>query len=238
MDDVAEPLGGDPEDHRSVRGGWLRATVLGANDGLLSTGALLLGVVAAGGDRAVVLTSGIAGLAAGAGSMALGEYVSVSSQRDAERADRVVEQQHLEEDPEGELAELTEIYEDRGLPHELAGEVAEVLMAEDPLGAHLRDELGLTDIHRARPIQAAVLSFLAFSLGAAIPIAVAALVDESYRGAAIVVSTLLSLAVLGAIAASLGGASKLRGSLRVLLGGALGLAVTYAVGSLLDATIT
>jgi len=221
-----------------MRGGWLRATVLGANDGLLSTGALLLGVVAAGADRDVVMTSGIAGLVAGAGSMALGEYVSVSSQRDAERADRVMEQQHLEADPVGELEELREIYEDRGLPHELAEEVAEVLMAEDPLGAHLRDELGLTHLNRARPMQAALSSFVAFGLGAAIPIAVAGTAGPSIRGVAIVVATLVSLAMLGGLAAWLGGASVVRGATRVLLGGALGLAVTFAVGSMLDVAVS
>ena len=164
-----------------MRSSWLRAVVLGANDGLLSTGALLLGVVAAGADRSVVMTSGIAGLVAGAGSMALGEYVSVSSQRDAERADRVMEQQHLDQDPDGELAELREIYENRGLPRDLAAQVAEALMAEDPLEAHLRDELGLTHTNRARPMQAALSSFVAFSLGAAVPIAAAALTGDSAR---------------------------------------------------------
>ena len=237
MDVIDGPLGGHPEEHHSTRTSWLRATVMGANDGILSTGALLLGVVAAGGDRTAVLTSGVAGLAAGAGSMALGEYVSVSSQRDAERADRLVESQHLEADPEGELAELRAIYEDRGLPRELAAEVAEVLMSEDPLGAHLRDELGLTEVHRARPLQAALSSFFAFALGAAIPVLVAAVVGSAIRGVAIVVGTLVSLALLGALAAWLGGASVARGSTRVLLGGALGLAVTYAVGSLLDVAI-
>ncbi len=231
-------MGGDPEDHRSARSGWLRATVLGANDGILSTGALLVGVVAAGADRSAVLTAGIAGVAAGAGSMGLGEYVSVSSQRDAERAERDVEARHLEADPEGELAELQAIYEERGLPEDLAEEVAETLMAEDPLGAHLRDELGLTEVHRARPMQAAVSSFAAFAVGAAVPVLVAALVGPDLRAAAIVVATLLSLALLGALAAWLGGAPMLRGAVRVLLGGALGLAITYAVGSLLDVAVS
>lgn len=230
-------LAGHPEDHRSTRSGWLRATVLGANDGLLSTGALLLGVVAAGGDSTMVLTSGIAGLAAGAGSMALGEYVSVSSQRDAERADALVEAQHLAEFPEGELAELRDIYVERGLRPELAEEVAEQLMAKDPLEAHLRDELGITDERRARPVQAALSSFVAFSVGAAVPIGVAAVSSDSTRGVALVVATLCSLASLGALAAWLGGASVLRGAARVMIGGALGLAVTYAVGSLLDVAI-
>ena len=238
MDVVDTPLGGHPEEHRSTRTSWLRATVMGANDGILSTGALLLGVVAAGGDRTAVLTSGVAGLAAGAGSMALGEYVSVSSQRDAERAERVVEAQHLKADPEGELAELRGIYEQRGLPRELAAEVAEVLMAQDPLGAHLRDELGLTEVRRARPLQAAVSSFFAFALGAMIPVLVAAAAGSEIRGVAIVVGTLVSLALLGALAAWLGGASVARGAARVLLGGALGLAVTYAVGSVLDVAIS
>mgnify|MGYP001627631718 CR=1 FL=1 len=221
-----------------MRSSWLRAVVLGANDGLLSTGALLLGVVAAGADRSVVLTSGMAGLVAGAGSMALGEYVSVSSQRDAERADRVMEQQHLEQDPAGELAELREIYEDRGLPHDLAEEVAEALMAEDPLEAHLRDELGLTHTNRARPMQAALSSFVAFALGATVPITTAAVAGDAGRGIAVVVATLLSLGVLGGLAAWLGGASVVRGSARVLLGGALGLAVTFAVGSLFDVAVS
>ena len=207
--------------------------MLGANDGILSTGALLLGVASANGTRTAVMTAGVAGLVAGAGSMAMGEYVSVSSQKDSERADRAVEALELEADPDGELVELKNIYESRGLTSDLAGAVAEQLMAKDPLEAHRRDELGQHDTTRARPMEAAISSFFAFALGAVIPLAVAALAGDGVRGLAIAVATLVGLSALGALAAQLGGANLPRGSLRVGIGGAMALALTFGVGSLL-----
>jgi VIT1/CCC1 family predicted Fe2+/Mn2+ transporter len=225
------------EVHRSDRSGWLRATVLGANDGILSTGALLLGVVSAGGDRAAVLTAGIAGVAAGAGSMAMGEYVSVSTQRDTEQADRAMEERELAKDPDGELAELQGIYEARGLSPELAAEVAVELTRKDPLEAHLRDELGLTHALRARPLQAGVSSFFSFALGALIPMIAAAVFGAGVRGVAITVATLVGLLLLGGLGAQLGGASMARGSLRVGVGGALALALTYGIGALIGTAV-
>ena len=225
------------EVHRSDRSGWLRATVLGANDGILSTGALLLGVISAGGTRSAVLTAGIAGVAAGAGSMAMGEYVSVSTQRDTEQADRAMEARELEHDPAGELAELQGIYEGRGLSTELAAKVAVELSSKDPLEAHLRDELGLTHALRARPLQAGVSSFFSFALGALIPMLAAALAGGSIRGVAVTVATLVGLLLLGGLGAQLGGASVTRGSLRVGVGGALALALTYGIGALVGTAV-
>lgn len=225
------------EVHHSGRSNWLRATVLGANDGLLSTGALLLGVVSAGAGRAAVLTAGIAGVAAGAASMAMGEYVSVSTQRDTERADRATETQELAADPEGETAELTSIYVARGLTPDLAGQVARQLMATDALGAHLRDELGMSDSTRARPMQAAVSSFLSFAVGALVPMAAAALGSSSTRGIGVTVATLLGLLALGALGARLGGAPMTRASLRVGVGGALALGLTFGVGALVGTAV-
>jgi VIT1/CCC1 family predicted Fe2+/Mn2+ transporter len=225
------------EVHRSDRSGWLRATVLGANHRILSTGALLLGVISAGGTRAAVLTAGIAGVAAGAGSMAMGEYVSVSTQRDTEQADRAMEARELEHDPAGELAELQGIYEGRGLSTELAAKVAVELSSKDPLEAHLRDELGLTHALRARPLQAGVSSFFSFALGALIPMLAAALAGGSIRGVAVTVATLVGLLLLGGLGAQLGGASVTRGSLRVGVGGALALALTYGIGALVGTAV-
>jgi len=215
----------------------LRATVLGANDGILSTGALLLGVVSADASRSAVLTAGIAGMVAGAGSMAMGEYVSVSSQKDSEHADRAAEAAELEADPEGEQAELKGIYVARGLTPALAAEVAEQLMADDPLEAHLRDELGQNETTLARPMEAAVSSFFSFALGALIPLVVAALAGSSARGLAIATATLLGLLALGALAARLGGANLARGSLRVGIGGAIALGLTFGIGSVLGTAI-
>lgn len=205
--------------------------MLGANDGILSTGALLLGVASANASRSAVLTAGVAGLVAGAASMAMGEYVSVSSQKDAERAERSVEASELEHDPDGELAELQGIYESRGLTPELAGQVAAQLMAKDPLGAHLRDELGQNEATMARPMEAALSSFFSFAVGAVIPLGVAAVAGDGIRGLAIAVSTLVGLLALGALAAQLGGARLARGALRVGIGGAIALALTFAVGT-------
>ncbi len=225
------------EVHRSDRAGWLRATVMGANDGILSTGALLLGVVGAGEARAMVLTAGLAGLVAGAGSMGIGEYVSVSSQRDAEEADRAIEERELRADPRGEHAELQGIYERRGLGPDLAAQVAEELMRRDALGAHLRDELGLTDELRARPLQAAWSSFLSFTVGALLPIAAVAVSADSARAIVLVVTTLVALIALGALGAWMGGASMTRGATRVGVGGAVALALTYGVGLLIGTAV-
>lgn len=226
------------ETHRVGRSGLLRATVLGANDGLLSTGALLLGVIAADEARAIVITAGIAGMAAGAASMAIGEYVSVSSQRDAEHVDRATEAWELLTDPVGEHAELKGIYQERGLEAELADRVASALMEHDPLGAHMRDELGFSEAMRARPVQAAITSFVSFVIGALVPIAAVAVAGASARGAFVVTATLLGLFLLGAAGAALGGARPLRASLRVALGGAAALALTYGVGSLVGTAIS
>lgn len=219
-----------PEDHRIGRSGWLRAMVLGANDGLLSTGALLLGVDGAGASSEALLTAGIAALVAGATSMALGEYVSVSSQRDVEQADRDLEAIEIERNPEAETRELRAIYRERGLSPELASQVADELMAHDPLGAHLRDELGLTHEQRARPLQAASSSGVSFAVGAMVPLLVAVLLDGDV--AAIASATVIGMVALGCVSAALGGASIWRGALRVGVGGAVALALTYLIGSL------
>jgi len=225
------------EIHRIERSGRLRATVLGANDGILSTGALLLGVVGTGQPRDAVVAAGVAGAIAGAASMAIGEYVSVSSQRDVELAERATEAHELRSDPVGEHAELRRIYERRGLDHSLADEVATQLMAHDPLGAHLRDELGLTEELRARPFEAAASSFVSFVLGALVPLVAALVTGESVRGGAVTVATLVSLLALGALGATLGGANRIRGAVRVGLGGGAALVVTYGAGMLLGTTV-
>lgn len=211
--------------------------MLGANDGILSTGALLLGVISAGGSRTAVLTAGIAGVAAGAGSMAMGEYVSVSTQRDTEQADRAMEARELAHDPEGELAELQGIYEGRGLSTELAKQVAVELTRHDPLTAHLRDELGLTDSLRARPLQAALSSFFSFAIGALIPMLAAAALGTTVRGIGVTVATLIGLLALGGLGAQLGGASLTRGALRVGVGGGLALGLTYGIGLLIGTAV-
>lgn len=223
--------------HRTERTGWLRAMVLGANDGILSTGALVLGVIGAGQGRTAVLTAGAASVVAGAASMSIGEYVSVSSQRDAEDAEREVEAFELEIDPAGEHAELQGIYEQRGLSPELADEVATALMAHDPLTAHLRDELGLTEELRARPLSAAGSSFFSFLVGALVPLVAAAVFSDGARGAAVTVATLVGLVALGAIGARIGGANMARGSMRVGLGGVVALVLTYLVGKLAGTTL-
>ncbi len=220
------------EHHRAGRSGWLRAAVLGADDGLVSTAALLVGVAAAGASRGALLTAGIAALSAGAMSMAIGEYVSVSAQSDTESADRRQEESELAADPEGELRELAAIYESRGLPPELALEVATVLQTKDPLAAHLRDELGQTEAGAARPLQAAGASAASFAVGAVIPLLTAALAPAGLRTAGIAAVTLVALCVLGAVGAALGNAPRIHGTLRVGIGGALALAVTYGIGAL------
>lgn len=219
------------ETHLGHRSNWLRAAVLGANDGILSTASLVLGVAGAGAGRAAIVTAGAAGLVAGALSMAAGEYVSVSSQRDTEEADLALERRELERDPESELRELAGIYERRGLPAPLAFEVAQTLSVGDALAAHARDELGLGEGGRARPLQAAWSSALAFAAGAALPLVAAIAAPSAARTAAVVVVTLVALAVLGATGAQLGGAPPHTAALRVLAWGAAAMAVTYGIGA-------
>lgn len=218
------------DSHLSHRSNWLRAAVLGANDGILSTSSLVLGVAGSGAAGSAIVTAGAAGLVAGALSMAAGEYVSVSSQRDTEEADLRLEQRELLSDPEGELRELTAIYEGRGLSAALAGQVAASLTAQDALEAHVRDELGLGDERRARPLQAAWSSAVAFSLGAALPLSAAVLAAGAARVVAIVVVTLVALAALGSIGARLGGAPKLPAMARVLSWGGAAMAASYVIG--------
>ena len=225
------------EDHRSERAGWLRAAVLGANDGIVSVAGLVVGVAATGASHATVLASGIAGVVAGAMSMAAGEYVSVQSQADTERADLAKETRELADDPDSELTELTNIYARRGLATALAREVAVQLTAHDALGSHARDELGLSEITRARPLQAALTSAAAFASGALPPVAASWLVPVSGISVAVAGGSLALLAVLGALAARLGGASLLRGALRVAFWGAIAMGTTALVGRLLGTAL-
>ncbi len=220
------------ERHRTDRVGWLRAAVLGANDGIVSTASLVVGVAASGAARGEVLVAGAAGLVAGALSMAAGEYVSVSSQADTEGADLARERMELAADGPAEEDELTAIYVARGLDAELARQVAHQLMAHDALGAHARDELGITEELAARPLQAAMASAATFAVGAALPIAVVLLMPAAAVVAVVSGSSLVLLAALGAIAAGVGGASPLVGATRVAFWGALAMAATAAVGAL------
>jgi len=221
--------------HRSERIGWLRAAVLGANDGLISTSSLVVGVAAAETGRPAILVAAVAGLAAGALSMAAGEYVSVSSQADTERADLERERGELAASPELERAELAGIYTERGLTPALAVQVADQLMAHDALGAHARDELGIQEMTRARPVQAALASAASFAAGATPPVLLAVLLPSGLLTVGVVGLTLLLLFVLGSVAARLGGASLLRGALRVAFWGGLAMACTAAVGRLFGA---
>ena len=223
--------------HRTERVGWLRAAVLGANDGIVSTASLVVGVAAAGAERSAVLVAGVAGLVAGAMSMAAGEYVSVSSQSDTERADLVRERTELKEQPELELSELQHIWMGRGLEPALALQVANQLTAHDALGAHARDELGISDVHAARPVQAALASAAAFAVGAAAPLVVAMLAPVSGILVAVSLATLLCLALLGAVAARTGGAPVVRGTLRVVFWGVLAMLLTALVGRLFGTTV-
>ena len=220
------------EPHRSGRSNWLRAAVLGANDGLISTSSLLVGVAAAQAGRASLLITGFAGLLSGAVSMAAGEYVSVSSQADVEEADLEQEREALSTQPEAELAELAAIYVRRGLSRPLAAQVAKELTGHDALAAHARDEIGLSPMTRARPIQAALASAAAFSLGAAAPVLFVLLMPLATLVPAITASTIVLLALLGAVAARLGGAPALKGSVRVAFWGAAAMALTWLVGRL------
>jgi VIT1/CCC1 family predicted Fe2+/Mn2+ transporter len=225
------------ERHAAHRVGVLRASVLGANDGLISTACLILAVAASSASRDAILTAGIAGLVAGAVSMALGEYVSVSSQSDAEQADIAKETWELETMPEHELDELTEIFAAKGLPQALAREVAEELTQHDALAIHLAEELGITEITKARPLQAAVSSALAFSLGAGIPLLSAALTSDDSRITVTLLIVTASLAGLGWASAKYGRAEKTRPVIRVVVGGVIAMGITIGIGQLLGATI-
>ena len=220
------------EKHRSHRVGWLRAAVLGANDGIVSTASLIIGVAAASTTQENILLAGVAGLVAGAMSMAAGEYVSVSSQSDTEAADLALEKLSLEQNFEFETAELAQIYEGRGLEPGLAGQVAEQLMAHDALGAHARDEIGILDSGVAQPVQAAFSSAGTFIVGAALPLMVAWAIPGPRQIAAVATASLAFLAVLGALAARAGGASITIGAFRVTFWGALAMALTAVVGRL------
>jgi VIT1/CCC1 family predicted Fe2+/Mn2+ transporter len=220
------------ERHRTEHLGWLRAAVLGANDGIISTASLVLGVAAAHGTRANVLVAGVAGLVAGAMSMASGEYVSVHSQADTEHADLEIERAELTADDKGEHKELAAIYVGRGLNPTLAKQVADQLMAHDALGAHARDELGISETFRARPIQAALASASSFAIGAAMPLLVTALAPEMRLIISVSGTSLLFLALLGALAARAGGAAMMPGATRVTFWGALAMGITAGVGAL------
>jgi VIT1/CCC1 family predicted Fe2+/Mn2+ transporter len=220
------------ERHRLERVGWLRAAVLGANDGIVSTASLLVGVAAADASHSSVLTAGIAGAVAGAMSMAAGEYVSVRSQADSEQADLARERHELETDDAGEHRELMGIYMARGLNQELAKQVADAFMAHDALGAHARDELGITDLSKARPLQAAAASAASFACGAVLPLIVAALVPVQSTLVAIPATALVFLAALGAVAARAGGAAVGVAAARVTFWGALAMAATAGIGQL------
>src|SRR5258706_4704705 len=220
------------ERHRTERIGWLRASVLGANDGIVSTASLLLGVAAAQANHSNVLVAGVAGLVAGAMSMAAGEYVSVHSQADTEQADLALERTELKLDSPGEHKELTAIYVARGLNPELAAQVADQLMAHDAIGAHARDELGIVDTLSARPLQAAFASAGSFAVGAAMPILTTELVSEAHLIPVVSGTSLVFLALLGGLAARVGGAPVTVGAMRVTLWGALAMGVTAGVGAL------
>ena len=225
------------ERHRSERIGWLRAAVLGANDGIVSTASLIVGVAAAATSRANILLAGVAGLVAGAMSMAAGEYVSVSSQADTENADLARERAELATDPAFELDELQGIYVQRGLDAALARQVAEQLTAHDALGAHARDELGISAVHAARPVQAALASAATFAVGAGLPLSVAAIAPVSRLILLVAVTSLVFLAFLGGVAARAGGASMTRGAVRVTFWGAFALALTALIGRVFGAAV-
>jgi VIT1/CCC1 family predicted Fe2+/Mn2+ transporter len=221
-----------PAVHLSHRSNWLRAAVLGANDGIVSTASLVLGVTASGAGASAIVTAGVAGMVAGALSMAAGEYVSVSSQRDAEQADIRLEELELLSDPTGELRELAAIYEQRGLAPELAGKVAAALSSRGALQAHARDELGLDETRLARPLQAAWTSALAFSAGAALPLLAVAVAPAAARAVVVVIVTLIALALLGDLGAKLGGAPRRRATVRIVTWGAVAMGITAAIGAL------
>ena len=224
-------------EHKSERISWIRAVVLGANDGIVSTASLIIAVAAsqAAGDN--LFTVGMAGLVAGAMSMAAGEYVSVSSQTDIEKAELALEKSHIQQNWALEVEELANIYHERGVEPQLAKQVAEQLMEKDAIGSHARDELGITHLSQGNPLQAAIYSALSFSAGAALPVMMILLVSQTALMPAVICISLLSLAVLGSISAHAGGASKTKGAIRVLLWGSLAMAVSMGVGSLFDVSI-
>lgn len=219
-----------PESHYSHRNNWLRATVLGANDGLISTASLLMGMAAANPSPQTLVLTGVAALVAGAISMAAGEYISVSSQADTEKADLAKEALELQRNADKELHELAKIYQNRGLEPALAHQVAVALTHHDALDAHARDEIGITETGSANPLQAALASGMAFSIGALLPVMVTVLVSQYWRLPALAGSTLLGLAALGYLSAALGGAPKSIAMLRVLLWGVVALGITYGIG--------
>jgi VIT1/CCC1 family predicted Fe2+/Mn2+ transporter len=225
------------ETHRSGRAGWLRAAVLGSDDAIVSTASLMIGVAAASASRGAVLVAGVAGLVAGAMSMAVGEYVSVSSQRDAEQADIALEKQELKTEPQAELQELAMIYVKRGLEKDLAMKVAEQLSARDRLGAHMHDELGIDQTSLARPLQAAWISAASFASFAVVPIMALLVAPVALRIPMIAAFSLASLAALGAFGGHLGGAPLGRAALRVTLGGALAMTVTALIGKILGVSV-
>lgn len=238
MDQRAKPSAQrHTETHRSGRAVWLRAAVLGSDDAIVSTASLMIGVAASSASKGAILVAGVAGLVAGAMSMAVGEYVSVSSQRDAEKADMEREKRELASQPNAELAELIAIYVGRGLDKELAQKVAAQLSAHDRLGAHLRDELGIDAAALARPLQAAWISALSFACFALVPILGLLIAPSGWRIPVIAVLSLMSLATLGAFGGYLGGAPVGRAGLRVTLGGAVAMAVTAAIGRLLGVSV-
>ncbi len=226
-----------PENHLTHRVGWLRAAVLGANDGIVSTASLVIGVSAAAAGRSAVLVAGMAGLVAGAMSMAAGEYVSVSSQADTEHADLDKERKELVDDPGGELEELAGIYVERGLEPDLAARVAEQLMDHDALAAHARDELGISETMTARPVQAALTSAATFAVGAALPLLAAAIATDAGRVWIVAAASLVALAMLGVAGARAGGAPVGRATTRVMFWGALAMAVTALIGKLFGAVV-
>jgi vacuolar iron transporter family protein len=234
---VHPKVGAHAEKHRHDRTAWLRAAVLGANDGIVSTSSLLIGVAASHASRNTLLVTGIAALSAGALAMAAGEYVSVSSQADLERADIARETRELIDDPEHEEAELAAIYRTRGLSRDLARQVAAAMHAHDALGAHVRDELGFSDGSHARPIQAAAVSAAGFTSGGIFPVLIAAIASVSTRIAAIATTALLLLALSGALAGRAGGSSSRRSAARVLLGGGAAMAVTAIIGRIVGAAV-
>ncbi|MGE0307469.1 MAG: VIT1/CCC1 transporter family protein [Acidimicrobiia bacterium] len=235
MDD--HPAQGHVEHHRSHRAGWLRAAVLGANDGLLSTAGLLVGVASGNASNSVIVLTGLASLAAGGLSMAIGEYGSVSSQLDAELADLAIEQRALDDEPDVEVAELATIYRARGLSADLAMQVAEALHEADALGAHARDELGLDPEALAKPLEAAVVSAGSFSIGAAIPIATMGLLGDSLQTPVTVTITMIGMFVLGAVGAKLGGARPWRAGVRIFVLGGLAMAATSIIGKLVGVDV-
>lgn len=234
---MATIAGKPAETHAVERIGWLRAAVLGANDGIVSTASLIVGVAASAADKAPILVAGTAGLVAGALSMAAGEYVSVSSQADTEAADLAREKSELATMPELELQELAGIYRQRGLDEDLAMQVAKALTAHDALATHARDELGLAELHRARPIQAALTSAATFAVGAALPMIAALLLPLGELALGVSFAALCFLMLLGAIGAAAGGAPVVKGVLRVGFWGVIAMAATYAIGSLFGTSV-